>query len=69
MSLSKKDREEIVLIVEDVVGGKLDKHLEDIQPVLDLIKGSMVMRKVILWFTSLLIAIVSTFVLIKTAFK
>lgn len=44
---------------------KLDVHIENVKPMLDLIQGSIVARKVILWVTSILLAIGTTYTMIK----
>lgn len=44
---------------------KLDIHIEHVKPMLDLIEGSIVARKVILWVTSILLAIGTTYTMLK----
>lgn len=68
--------------IKIVVNGKIDRlhelvneereenrrHREELQPLLDLLRGARVTQKVIVWATSIIIAIGSTFVLVKGLF-
>ena len=49
----------------DKVYERLDEHINEIQPVIDLLEGAVVARKVIIWFTSILIGIGSVWLIIK----
>jgi len=80
MALSKQDKKDMIYIIEKTierkVNGKVDHltdrletHMEEIQPFLDLVRGSVVARKLIIWTTSLIIAVVTVFLMIKTALK
>lgn len=71
--------EALTSTVERVVNGKIDrlahrfeeheqefvKFREELQPAVDLMKGSLVARKVIIWFTSIIIAVGSAYLTIK----
>lgn len=53
----------------DKMDKKLDAHIEEMRPLMDLIEGAVVMRKVVLWFTSFLIALGSVYLMWKQIWK
>lgn len=74
---------EVSKTIIKVVNGKIDRltdkfeahekefvvFREEMRPVVDLMRGSLVARKVILWFTSTIIALASAYLAVKGIFK
>lgn len=66
--MSSKDTQEIMRRLQEL-DDKFCNLQQDIEPVIDLIKGATVFRNVSLWLTSLIIGIVGAYVAIKTLLK
>ena len=49
----------------DRLNTKLDSHIDEIKPILDLIEGSVVARRIVLWVTSIILAVGATITMFK----
>ena len=69
-------REELPATLNSAVNGKLDRldkkletHIEDMKPIMDLIEGSIVFKSVFLWFTTIIVGGVGAYLAVKNVFK
>lgn len=58
---NKKEIERMAAVLENLS--------EELRPAIDLLHGSIVMRRVILWFTSVLLALASTWYALKNIIR
>lgn len=78
--MTTEDKEEIKAIIESTIDEKvnykidrlhlkIDEHILEMTPIMDLIKGSKVAQKVVLWITSTILAVGAAVIMIKTMIK
>ena len=66
--MSKKDINEILAALQE---HKEDfkEHKEEVEPLLELLRGAVVARRVILFFTSIILAIMGVWFAVTSVFK